>query len=163
VSHDRYFISKTANKIWEIVNHEIKEFKGTYQEWVDWNERMEKQRAAQAKEAKGKDHTATQSPARTEIKQQEQAAPQVPKTAIDKEAQKELQKQQKLFQKLEQQLADLNKRKSDLEAQLGAPDIYSNKEKFAETERQYKLLNEELKSCNAAYEQAFEKLMELEG
>jgi ATP-binding cassette subfamily F protein 3 len=32
VSHDRYFISKTANKIWEIVDHKIKEFKGTYQE-----------------------------------------------------------------------------------------------------------------------------------
>ena len=28
VSHDRFFISKTANKIWEIVDHEIKEFKG---------------------------------------------------------------------------------------------------------------------------------------
>src|SRR5215212_361791 len=42
VSHDRYFISKTANKIWEIVDHKIKEFKGTYQEWVEWNERMAK-------------------------------------------------------------------------------------------------------------------------
>ena len=27
VSHDRYFISKTANKIWEIVDHRLKEFK----------------------------------------------------------------------------------------------------------------------------------------
>jgi ATP-binding cassette subfamily F protein 3 len=45
VSHDRYFISKTANKIWEIVDHEIKEFKGTYAEWVAWNERMAKQKA----------------------------------------------------------------------------------------------------------------------
>ena len=40
VSHDRYFISKTANKIWEIVDHEIKEFKGAYEEWVEWKERM---------------------------------------------------------------------------------------------------------------------------
>src|SRR5690606_14823685 len=40
VSHDRHFISKTANKIWEIVDHEIKEFKGSYDEWVAWNERM---------------------------------------------------------------------------------------------------------------------------
>src|SRR4029079_726941 len=40
VSHDRYFISKTANKIWEIVDHEIKEFKGGYEEWVEWKERM---------------------------------------------------------------------------------------------------------------------------
>jgi ATP-binding cassette subfamily F protein 3 len=30
VSHDRYFISKTANKIWEITDHRIKEFKGGY-------------------------------------------------------------------------------------------------------------------------------------
>ncbi|ULT38432.1 hypothetical protein KRR40_25295 [Niabella defluvii] len=46
VSHDRHFISKTANKIWEIVDHQIKEFKGGYDEWVAWNERM----AAQAKQ-----------------------------------------------------------------------------------------------------------------
>ena len=39
VSHDRYFISKTANKIWEIIDHEIKEFKGGYEEYVEWKER----------------------------------------------------------------------------------------------------------------------------
>ncbi|HVS95948.1 MAG TPA: ABC-F family ATP-binding cassette domain-containing protein [Puia sp.] len=39
VSHDRYFISRTANKIWEIEDHQIREFKGTYEEWVDWKER----------------------------------------------------------------------------------------------------------------------------
>src|SRR6185503_5236298 len=42
VSHDRYFISKTANKIWEIIDHEIKEFKGGYEEYVAWKERMAK-------------------------------------------------------------------------------------------------------------------------
>ena len=36
VSHDRYFISKTANKIWEIVDHEIKTFDGGYEEYVEW-------------------------------------------------------------------------------------------------------------------------------
>src|SRR5579871_2634912 len=40
VSHDRYFISKTANKIWEIDDHKVKEFKGGYEEWVEWKERM---------------------------------------------------------------------------------------------------------------------------
>ena len=40
VSHDRYFISKTANKIWEIVDHKIKEFKGGYEEYAEWKERM---------------------------------------------------------------------------------------------------------------------------
>src|SRR5262249_27900420 len=42
VSHDRYFVSKTANKIWEIVDHKIKEFKGGYEEYVAWKERMAK-------------------------------------------------------------------------------------------------------------------------
>jgi ATP-binding cassette subfamily F protein 3 len=45
VSHDRYFVSKTANKIWEIVDHEIKEFKGGYEEYVAWKERMAKSRS----------------------------------------------------------------------------------------------------------------------
>ena len=49
VSHDRYFISKTANKIWEITDHRIKEFKGGYHEWVAWNERMAKQNEGNAK------------------------------------------------------------------------------------------------------------------
>jgi ATP-binding cassette subfamily F protein 3 len=42
VSHDRYFISKAANKIWEIVDHEIKEFAGGYEEWAAWKERSSK-------------------------------------------------------------------------------------------------------------------------
>ena len=52
VSHDRYFISKTANKIWEIVDHKIKEFKGGYDEWVEWKERMAKQSQQPVKEKK---------------------------------------------------------------------------------------------------------------
>src|SRR6478736_8772737 len=43
VSHDRYFISKVANKIWEIDDQKVKEFKGGYEEWVEWKERMAKQ------------------------------------------------------------------------------------------------------------------------
>ncbi len=48
VSHDRFFISKTANKIWEIVDHKIKEFKGGYDEYVEWKERMSRESTALA-------------------------------------------------------------------------------------------------------------------
>ncbi|MCA6474733.1 MAG: ABC-F family ATP-binding cassette domain-containing protein, partial [Chitinophagaceae bacterium] len=54
VSHDRYFISKTANKIWEIQNNRIIEFKGGYHEWVEWNERMQKQQENAKSESKEK-------------------------------------------------------------------------------------------------------------
>src|SRR5690606_5162621 len=40
VSHDRHFISKTANKIWEIVDDKIVEFAGGYEEWMEWKDRM---------------------------------------------------------------------------------------------------------------------------
>jgi ATP-binding cassette subfamily F protein 3 len=50
VSHDRFFVSQTANKIWEIVDEEIKEFKGTYTEYLEWKERMAK-KAADSKES----------------------------------------------------------------------------------------------------------------
>src|SRR5690606_21394239 len=42
VSHDRYFISKTANKIWWIEEHKIKEFNGGYDEWHTWYEERER-------------------------------------------------------------------------------------------------------------------------
>src|SRR5690242_20711035 len=54
VSHDRYFISKTANKIWEIEDHLIREFKGTYEEWVDWKERNVAAKAQAAAQAPAK-------------------------------------------------------------------------------------------------------------
>ena len=53
VSHDRYFVEKTANKIWEIdENHEIKEFVGHYEEWVDFKARAAAKAAAEAAQAK---------------------------------------------------------------------------------------------------------------
>jgi ATP-binding cassette subfamily F protein 3 len=51
VSHDRYFISRIANKIWEIDDQKIREFKGNYAEWEDWKERREKALAAEKQNA----------------------------------------------------------------------------------------------------------------
>jgi ATP-binding cassette subfamily F protein 3 len=51
VSHDRFFISKTANKIWEIVDHKIKEFKGGYTEYVEWKERMNRQSTVRSQQS----------------------------------------------------------------------------------------------------------------
>ncbi|HQZ50707.1 MAG: ABC-F family ATP-binding cassette domain-containing protein [Chitinophagaceae bacterium] len=154
VSHDRYFVSKTANKIWEIVDHEIKEFKGGYEEWVKWKERM----AMQKKEKEGEK--------KSEVTPKKVEAPipvQKPvHTAIDKEAKKELQKVQKQFQQLEEKIAQLNKKKTELESSLTDPAIYSDRSKFFEAENAYKKSGNELEQLNAEYEIVFEKIMELE-
>ncbi|MBP1653015.1 MAG: transporter related [Bacteroidetes bacterium] len=153
VSHDRYFVSQTANKIWEIVDGEIKEFRGTYTEWEEHKKRqaeVAKQQAAAAKEQK-------KEAAAPAVKQQEPRAP------IDKDKKKELQKQQKQFQQLEEQLAKLNLKKTDLETEMNNPDVYADKARFQKVEAAYAQLGKELKSATAEYEKAFEKLMELEG
>jgi ATP-binding cassette, subfamily F, member 3 len=173
VSHDRYFISKTANKIWEIVDHKIREFKGTYAEWVDWKERKEKEeknkeqgREPRNKEQGVKNVEVKGANKKEEVKnnnQQVQAKQQVQHgKPIDKEAQKELQKTQRLFQQLEQKIADLNKQKTTLEAALAAPETYNNPGQFKKTETDYQSVNSQLTQLNKQYEELFEKILALE-
>ncbi len=168
VSHDRYFISKTANKIWEIVDQQIKEFKGTYQEWVEWNERMEKQKKL--------DNVAGSNPTNLDTKSSNQkkaaATPTAPvKTAVEnivpgkpinKEAQKELQKQQRKLANIEESIGKAQEEKKSCEAELGNPDIYSNKEHFNKIEQAYKVAQQKLAELNKEYEAQFELVMEME-
>jgi ATP-binding cassette, subfamily F, member 3 len=157
VSHDRYFISKTANKIWEIDNLEIREFKGGYEEWVAWKERMAEGRSPQVeKHARKKTKTPETAPV---IAQKPVVNEQKP---IDKELKKELQKQQKLFSQLEEKLALLKEKKSMLETALSHPDTYSDKNVFVKAEANYQQASEELNRINDQYESLFEKIMALE-
>jgi ATP-binding cassette subfamily F protein 3 len=59
VSHDRHFVSKTANKIWEIADGEVKEFKGGYEEWVQWKQRMSKQASESSNKTNSKYNNST--------------------------------------------------------------------------------------------------------
>lgn len=163
VSHDRYFVSKTANKIWEIVDHQIKEFKGGYEEWVAWKERMARQEA---------DLKKVQSVGNKEQKfnkkKQEVVATVLPvikkttNTPFVKEAKKELQKIQKQFLEVEEKINLLNRQKQELEIELGNPLIFSNKEKFLQTELNYKNVTIALNIANSEYEKLFEEIVKLE-
>lgn len=156
VSHDRFFISKTANKIWEIVDHKIKEFKGSYQEYVEWKERMEKQK----KSAVVSQQTAVQ---QTTNEKQETRNKQETPVNLDRDQKKEYQRIQRQFQKAEEEVNKKNKRKVELEIELGKPENYSDHQKFVALENEYKLVMQQLAAANADYEKLFEKIMEIEG
>ncbi|HEX8356236.1 MAG TPA: ATP-binding cassette domain-containing protein, partial [Segetibacter sp.] len=160
VSHDRFFISRTANKIWEIVDRKIKEFKGTYQEWVEWNERM-------AKIESDKKADNPKSKAETEKKADIKPAPiaqekPVNNSPVNRELQRELQKQQKRLSSLETEISQAAAERARLEQALSAPENYSDKKKFATVESDYKKATQHLQSLNKEYETLFEKVMELE-
>ena len=158
VSHDRFFISKTANKIWEIEDEKIIEFKGGYQEWLEWKERMAKAKVATSEPAK---NTNTK-----ENKKQSKPEPVVkaaePNVAIDKDLQKQIQKLQRAIAQLEHNIETLQKEKLDIESQMADPTIYSDTQKFHVVEKSYQDKNALIRSMNKEYEIAFNDLLVLE-
>jgi ATP-binding cassette subfamily F protein 3 len=160
VSHDRYFVSKTANKIWEIDNYEIKEFNGGYDEWMEWKERQAANVAVGDKKVEKVEKVE-----RVE-KNIEAIAPVNPKQQtlqpMDKELKKELQKHKNRFAQLEDIIAVVSKTKADLETKLGQPDILADRTKFVVAEKAYNDAVLELTILNGEYETVFEKVMELE-
>ncbi len=161
VSHDRYFISKTANKIWEIVDHKIKEFKGGYEEYAEWKERQSRESVIESQESK-KSNGSYKAKKSVEDRIQNTEGKKRTPVPVDKELKKELQKQQKLFQQLEEKIAKLDEQKQKLEAALADHTTYSDKNKFLQTEAEYKKASDELVNLNFEYERVFEKIMELE-
>jgi ATP-binding cassette, subfamily F, member 3 len=170
VSHDRYFISKTANKIWEIVDHEVKEFKGGYEEWVAWKERMAMQQLAEKSQDKSQKSKLKSQNTTPEIIEKPTVKPAaqpvkevVSRPAVDQQAlRKELQKQQKSFQQAEKRLSELNAKKTELESKLSSPETYSSPSEFKKTETDYKDVSAQLEVVNKQYEELFEKIMDLE-
>ena len=148
VSHDRYFVNQTCNKIWEIENYKIKEFVGNFEEWEEWKQRQ----------AKTKTEKVAEKPKEVKV----EVKPNIQKTSIDKDAKKELQKVQRQFQQLEEKIAALTKQKVELESALSSYEIYTDNTKFSQTEADYKKVAEQLKNANAEYEIVFEKMMKLE-
>ncbi len=177
VSHDRYFISKVANKIWEIDDHKIKDFNGGYEEWVEWKERMKKKQdeenrmqkpepkiqkgGAKSQPSEVKGQKAEEKPVSQPVQVINTPAP-LKQEPVNKEAKKELQKKQRLFKELEEKITTLTTQKSELEALLASPDVFSDKNKFLAAEQAYKSSVENLKQASAEYEKVFESIIDLE-
>jgi ATP-binding cassette subfamily F protein 3 len=168
VSHDRYFISQTANKIWEIVDHQIKEFKGTYQEWVEWNERMAAKESAKSEIRNSKEETF-----KPEVKGKKEEKPEVvspishqkpatSNTPVNRDLQRELQKQQRKLSNLEVDITKASNEKERLEVAMAQPENFSDRKKFVTLEEDYVKAKITLTNLNKEYEELFEKVMELE-
>ncbi len=153
VSHDRYFVNQTANKVWEIEDYKIKEFVGTYEELETWKQ---ERKLAESESSKKKDVIPEKkNEQRTERKSNNNNSP-------NRDAQKELQKIQRRFQEIEQKIENINREKNILESNLALPEIYLDSQKFMNAEKLYNQKNSELKKANAEYETLFEKIMEME-
>ncbi|RQO30920.1 ABC transporter ATP-binding protein [Taibaiella sp. KBW10] len=151
ISHDRYFVSKTANKFWEIEEGKVKSFEGTYDEWIYWKEKIAKEQlAAKTAEKNTPKPAKLAQPVKTVVQN------------VNREQQKEIQKQQKAVERIEQQLNEANALKVTYENDLGNPDIYADKDKFKKAEDLYKAQMQKCNTLQTQYDTAFEQLMNLE-
>ncbi|MDW3210449.1 MAG: ABC-F family ATP-binding cassette domain-containing protein [Reichenbachiella sp.] len=146
VSHDRYFVTQVANKIWWIEGQELKEYPGTYEEYTWWCDKNNKPKdtfkPTVVKEEKPK----------KEKKQKE----------VDVD-QKELSRLKKELSKVESELEKLETEKTKLEAQLADPANFNDADKLTEINKTYEANGESLKAKDQAWEELVEQIEELEG
>ncbi|HUX83804.1 MAG TPA: ABC-F family ATP-binding cassette domain-containing protein, partial [Chitinophagaceae bacterium] len=152
VSHDRYFVQQTANKIWEIVDGKIVEFSGKFAEWEQWKASREQQQGT--REAPGPKPASATEP--------EPASEKPRQTRENRDARRELQRQQKKFKDLEARIGELQQNKDQLESSLGSPEIYADRPRFLEFESRYKDAVDRLEALTRQYEAVFQRLLEME-
>jgi ATP-binding cassette subfamily F protein 3 len=162
VSHDRYFIQNTANRIWEIEDGQIKIFDGHYLEWEEFKKRKEKE-GSKSKDAGQKSTPAVEvQPKAVEPSAVANNAGPKPNTSEFKEKQKEEKRLRNKFSKLEEELAQLKTEKEKLEHLLSLPDTYADKNLFQQTESRYKQISTQTERLQSEYEVLFEQLLEFE-
>jgi len=137
VSHDRYFISQVANKIWWIEDQELKEYPGTYEEYTWWMSQRE------AKSAPRKDKPADRSGGKQKQKAAKQEKPR------DNEKEK---KSKKELEKLESRISILEEELANQEVEMSDPSAYQNAEKFQELNANYQEKKSELDRLMSRWE-----------
>lgn len=143
LSHNRYFVSQVANKIWYIENKEIKEYPGTYEEYEYWRKKNE----ASGVVAEPPKKTSTQT----------EPTP-VPKVSLNENKIKGLERELK---KIEESIKEQEKKKAEAEADLSKPEIYEDFHKLSQAQQQFDAVNKALNELNKRWEEIALELDEL--
>lgn len=114
VSHDRYFIDQFANRVWELEDGRISDFKGNYRQFKAMKERQAAQQPAQTKAPKEKkERTVTAEAAQK--KNQKQLEKQIAK--LEREIEKQEAKLEALEPQIQEAAADYTRLSELLEQQ----------------------------------------------
>ncbi len=137
ISHDRYFINKTAQKIIDMSSNGIIQYLGNYTYYV---EKKAENKLLNINTETKKTETATNSSNKDNWLKQ-------------KEEQTLIKKRQNQIDKLEKQISDTEKAIADTDELLCQEDIYSNPEKSLEVLNKKSALEEELTSLYEKWEE----------
>ena len=110
VSHDRYFINKTATRILDLTNHKLVNYIGNYDYYL---EKKEELTDIYAPEVREEVYTETVSATKMDWKQQ-------------KEEQARLRKRENDLKKTEKAIEELEQRDSEIDAEMANPEVATN-------------------------------------
>jgi ATP-binding cassette subfamily F protein 3 len=151
VSHDRFFVSEVANKIWWIENEEIKEYLGTYEEFEYW-------KAKRDEEAKLNKNLEPQKPkviaqAKAEVKTEE---------SKPKQSNNYLQNLKKQIDSYEVKIVHAKEKLKEIENAFANPDNNSD-DKMKELNNFYEAEKKAIQFLEKEMEVLLEELILLEG
>lgn len=172
VSHDRYFINRTATRILDLTDGSFINYIGNYDYYLEKKEDVEAAFAARQMAEAGNNRTAgangTQAQSVSAVSGVSSASSQAPMTAssagspadgkIDWKAQKEeqarLRKRQNELKKIEDKIHELETRDGEIDELLSQEDVYTDVSRLME-------LNKEKESIQKELEVLYEKWEEL--
>lgn len=157
VSHDRYFVSQIANKIWYIEDEQIKEYPGTYDEYEWW---MEEKKAGRESEP-----VVTKSaPVAPKAINGAASLPKNGKPTDDerREWQRTLKSLTKQAEESESKIGQLEERKKRLEAELTDPSTYGDDKLLQAKNDEYRRLDAQISQLQDEWEVAMLEVEELE-
>lgn len=149
VSHDRYFINKTASRILDLENGSFKNYIGNYDYYLEKHDEAVASQAANL--------TAFAASASNNTKNAEA----VSETKMDWQEQKKLQaekrKKENRIQKLEQEIEVLEAKQSELDTELSDPANGTNVAKLQELSKEQEALSEKLTALMSEWETLLEE------
>ena len=140
VSHDRYFINKTATRILDLTGQTLINYIGNYDYYLEKKEHLTSLHVAAASEA---ERAPAESDTKLDWKQQ-------------KEEQARLRKRQNAFKKVEEEILALETRNEEIDSQLAEESVYSDVAKLMEFNREKEEIAARLETLYAQWEELAE-------
>ncbi|ADB40269.1 ABC-F family ATP-binding cassette domain-containing protein [Spirosoma linguale] len=153
VSHDRYFVSQIANKIWYIEDEQIKEYPGTYDEYEWWQEERKAQGLGPASQPV--DNSKMQpAPATNGHSSNGKATNGRASDEERKEWQKTLKNLTRQVEESETKIAQLEERKKRLEIELADPATYGEDKLMQAKNDEYRHVTAQISKLQDEWETA---------
>lgn len=146
VSHDRYFVNQTADKILELENHQFSVYLGNYDYFIQKKtERMAQEKAVQDAQRGDTESISGQSEGKTDWKQQ-------------KKIQSEKRKVENRLAEVEDRIATCEEDLRQIEEEFAKDDVATNSAKLNELSQKQEKLQEELDALYESWEELSETL-----